>query len=81
MGAARVRRYTPDGGIERSLAVPAKNPTCVVFGGAAMDDLFITSSRQEMTPEELTHTPDAGSVYRVQRTGIQGVSDALFRDE
>jgi L-arabinonolactonase len=80
-GAARVRRYTPDGRIERSLALPAKNPTCVVFGGAAMDDLFITSSRQEMTPEELTHTPDAGSVYRVPRTGIQGVSDALFRDE
>ena len=80
-GAARVRRYTPAGDIDRSVALPAKNPTCVVFGGAAMDDLFITSSRQEMTPEELTHTPDAGSVYVVPRTGFQGVSDALFRDE
>jgi L-arabinonolactonase len=80
-GAARVRRYTPAGRLDRSLAVPAKNPTCVVFGGAAMADLFITSSRQEMTPEELTHTPDAGSVYRVPRTGFQGVPDALFRDE
>jgi sugar lactone lactonase YvrE len=79
-GAARVRRYTPAGRLDRSLAVPAKNPTCVVFGGVAMDDLFITSSRQEMTPEELTHTPDAGSVYRVARTGFQGVPDALFRD-
>ncbi len=79
-GAARVRRYTPDGQCDRSIALPAKNPTCVVFGGAAMDELFITSARQEMTPEELTHTPDAGSVYRVRRVGFQGIPDALFRD-
>jgi L-arabinonolactonase len=79
-GAARVRRYTPDGRIDRSIALPAKNPTCPVFGGADMDDLFVTSARQEMTPEELTHTPDAGSVYRVLHVGFQGVPDALFRD-
>jgi L-arabinonolactonase len=79
-GAARVRRYRPDGRIDRSIAVPAKNPTCVAFGGQRMDDLFITSARQEMTPAELTHTPDAGSVYRAARVGVQGVPDALFKD-
>jgi L-arabinonolactonase len=78
--AARVRRYTTDGRVERSIAVPAKNPTCVVFGGAGMDDLFITSARQEMTPEELARTPDAGSVYRCAGLGIHGVADALFKD-
>jgi sugar lactone lactonase YvrE len=45
-----------------------------------MDDLFITSARQEMTPEELAHTPDAGSVYRTANLGIRGVPDALFKD-
>jgi L-arabinonolactonase len=79
-GAARVRRYTPDGLLDRSIALPARNPTCVAFGGADMDDLFITSARQEMTPEELTRTPDAGSVYRAARIGAQGVADALFKD-
>ena len=77
-GTARVRRYTPDGRLDRSVALPAKNPTCPVFGGTAMDDLFISSARQEMTPEELTHTPDAGSVYRVSGSGFHGVPDALF---
>jgi len=79
-GAARVRRYTPDGVLDRSIAVPAKNPTCVAFGGRHLDDLFITSARQEMTPEELTHTPEAGSVYCVAGAGVQGVPDALFKD-
>jgi L-arabinonolactonase len=79
-GAARVRRYTPEGRIDRSIALPARNPTCVVFAGVDMDDLFITSARQEMTPEELTHTPDAGSVYRATRAGAGGVPDALFKD-
>ena len=79
-GAARVRRYTPDGVLDRSIAVPAKNPTCVAFGGRHLDHLFITSARQEMTPEELTHTPEAGSVYRVAAAGVQGVPDAPFKD-
>ncbi len=79
-GAARVRRYTPDGLLDRSIAVPAKNPTCVAFGGRHLEDLFITSARQEMTPEELTHTPEAGSVYCVAGAGVQGVPDALFKD-
>lgn len=79
-GAARVRRYTLDGRVERSIAVPARNPTCVVFGGSHEDELFITTARQEMTPEELAHTPDAGSVYRVGRVGVRGVPDALFKD-
>lgn len=79
-GAARVRRYTPDGRLDRAIALPARNPTCVVFGGADMDDLFITSARQEMTPEELARTPDAGSVYCAARTGVLGVPDALFKD-
>lgn len=79
-GAARVRRYTPDGRLDRAIALPARNPTCLVFGGADMDDLFITSARQEMTPEELARTPDAGSVYCAARTGVLGVPDALFKD-
>jgi L-arabinonolactonase len=79
-GAARVRRYTSEGRIERSIALPARNPTCVVFAGPAMDNLYVTSARQEMTPEELTHTPDAGSVYRAARAGVGGVPDALFKD-
>ena len=77
--AARVTRYTPEGRIDRVIAVPAKNPTCVAFGGANLDELYITSSRQEMTDGELAATPHAGGVYRAL-AGVAGMRDTLFKD-
>ena len=59
-----VRRYTPAGTLDREIAVPAKNPTCPAFGGRDLTELYVTSARQEMTPEELAARPDAGGVYR-----------------
>lgn len=77
--AARVRRYTPAGRIDRDIAVPARNPTCVVFGGSNLDELYITSARQEMSEAELAATPHAGGVYRAL-PGVAGLADALFKD-
>ncbi len=73
--AGAVRRYTPDGRIDRDVIVAAKNPTCPCFGGAAMDELYVTSARQAMTGDELARTPQAGGVYRAL-AGIQGVQDS-----
>lgn len=77
--AARVTRYTPEGRIDRDIAVPTKNPTCVAFGGANLDELYITSSRQEMTEGELAATPHAGGVYRAL-AGVAGMRDTPFKD-
>ena len=79
-GAAVIRRYRPDGTIEREIAVPAKNPTCVVFGGAALHELYITTARQEMSPMELERVPHAGGIYRADVTDVAGLRDAPFRD-
>ena len=43
-GAARVVRYTPEGKVDRVIAVPAKKPTCCAFGGTRLDTLYITSA-------------------------------------
>ena len=77
-GAGLVRRYAPDGRRLAEISVSAKNPTCVVFGGDALDDLYVTSSRQEMSDDELARTPEAGGVYRA-RVGARGVRDAAFK--
>lgn len=79
-GSACVRRYTADGQRVRSISVPAKNPTCPAFGGPDLGDLYVTSAREQTTPEELTRVPDAGSVYRAGAVGVRGVADALFED-
>jgi L-arabinonolactonase len=78
-GAAMVRRYTPSGSVDREIAVPAKNPTCPAFGGRDLTELYVTSARQEMTPEELAAMPDAGGVYAA-RPGVRGLPEARFRD-
>ena len=73
-----LRRYAPDGRVVSEIAVPARNATCVAFGGADLSDLYVTSSRQEMSDEELARTPDAGGVYRVAAVGVRGSPDAPF---
>jgi L-arabinonolactonase len=77
-GAGVVRRYRPDGALDREMSVPAKNPTCVVFGGAALNELFITSAREDMSPAELERTPQAGGVYRAVIERVRGLPDPAF---
>jgi L-arabinonolactonase len=79
-GAGMVRRYRRDGTIGREIAVPARNPSCVVFGGATMNELYITTARQDMSEAELDRTPAAGGIYRADVEDLHGLPDALFRD-
>jgi sugar lactone lactonase YvrE len=39
-----VRRYRPDGSLERELRLPAAQPTSVCLGGPQLQRLFITSA-------------------------------------
>ena len=77
-GAGVVRQYTPEGQLACEVVVPMKNPTCPVFGGAGLADLFVTSSRREMSTEELERSPQAGGVYRMS-PGAIGISDRPFK--
>ena len=78
-GAGLVRRFASDGRLLATVRVPAKNTTCIAFGGHNLADLYVTSARQEMSVDELEATPDAGGVYRAE-VGSLGVRDAPFRD-
>ncbi len=78
-GSAMVRRYTPRGAMDCAIGVPTKNPTCVVFGGSGLDELYVTSSRQEMSLEELESTQHAGGVYRAL-PGAIGIPDRKLKD-
>ena len=73
-----VRRFTPDGRLDRVVEIPAKNPTCPAFGGADLGTLYVTSSRQQHTPEELAAAPHAGGVFAVRIPGIRGIAETLF---
>jgi sugar lactone lactonase YvrE len=79
-GSGCVRRYNSTGAIDIVIEVPTQNPTCPAFGGPGYRDLFITSSRQELTTDQLQRTPHAGGVYHHRFDDVVGVADELFRD-
>jgi sugar lactone lactonase YvrE len=76
-GGGRVVRYTPDGRIDRAIALPVSNPTCCCFGGARLDILFVSSARQRLSAEQLAREPLAGSVFAV-RPGVSGLPEGRF---
>ncbi|MFI8435534.1 SMP-30/gluconolactonase/LRE family protein [Streptomyces sp. NPDC079020] len=60
-----LRRYTPDGRLERTVALPVPRPTSCAFGGRDLRDLYITSARTGCdAPPPLSGSllvlPDAG---------------------
>lgn len=69
-GSGRVARYLPDGRFDRAIDVPGLNTTCPAFGGAGLDQLFITTARQGLA------TPDShqGGTF-VATPGITGLAE------
>ena len=68
-GGGAVRRYTPDGRLDEVIEVPARLVTACTFGGAGLDELFITTSREGLEPGQ---DPLAGALFRCV-PGVVGV--------
>jgi sugar lactone lactonase YvrE len=76
-GAGRLVRYTPAGKVDRTIELPVANPTCCCFGGDRLDELFVTTARQRLTPDELAKQPLAGSMLAL-RPGVTGLPESRF---
>ena len=63
-----VRRYTPDGVLDRVVELPTTKVTACTFGGADLDQLFITTSREGVDPDDGA----AGSLFRAE-VGARGM--------
>jgi sugar lactone lactonase YvrE len=68
-GSGEVRRYTRDGRLDGIVQVAARKVTACTFGGQDLDQLFITTSREQLEPGD---DPLAGSLFRadVHVTGM-----------
>jgi sugar lactone lactonase YvrE len=75
--AGEVRRYTPAGELDTIVGVPASHSTSCCFGGPALDTLFITSARCDLTAEQLDAQPHAGAVFACQ-PGVTGLPSTPF---
>ncbi|MFC6301909.1 SMP-30/gluconolactonase/LRE family protein [Pseudomonas sp. CCM 7893] len=70
--AGLIHRFTPNGRLDRSLAVPVKKPSMCAFGGSRMDTLFVTSIRDDHSEQSL-----AGGVFALN-PGVQGLPESPF---
>ena len=70
----RVRRYRPDGELDGVVEVPAPKVTACTFGGERLDQLFVTTSRENNAPEAA-----AGSVFRAARRGRRAAGARVRR--
>ncbi|GAA4174377.1 SMP-30/gluconolactonase/LRE family protein [Gryllotalpicola koreensis] len=75
-GGGAVRRLDPvSGEVTAEVSVPgATNTSAAAFGGASLDTLYITTSRQHLAEDA---EPAAGAVFAVQ-PGVRGVALPAF---
>jgi sugar lactone lactonase YvrE len=59
------------------IEMPVARPTSCAFGGAALDELYITSASINLTAEQRAAQPHAGGVF-VCRTGVVGLPASEF---
>jgi sugar lactone lactonase YvrE len=69
-----VYRYSADGVLDEQLSVPARKVTACTFGGEHLDQLFITTSQENIDTRE---DPLAGSLFCAD-VGVKGLPVRLF---
>jgi sugar lactone lactonase YvrE len=73
----RIVRYRPDGQIDRSIALPVTNPTCLAFGGRDLKTLYVTTARKFLSDAQLAAEPLAGALLAIEGAG-QGLPEHRF---
>ncbi len=73
VAAGRLRRYLPDGTLERIIELPFSNPTKPVFGGPGLATLYITSTQLAMQCFMKPTAPN-GAIYALE-PGFSGVAE------
>jgi L-arabinonolactonase len=72
----KVVQFRPDGALERVIDMPVKCPASVVFGGAALDKLYVTS----LSPAFLgrAEAPLDGCTFVIEGLGVTGLPEPRY---
>ncbi|GAA1765258.1 SMP-30/gluconolactonase/LRE family protein [Luedemannella helvata] len=68
---ARVCRFDPTGALTTTVHLPVDLVTSCCFGGAELDQLFISTSTENMSADAISRAPAAGGIFML-RTGWRG---------
>ena len=70
-GGWAVRRYAPDGTLDRVIRFPVAHTSSVAFGGPDLDELYVTTAWHLLSEEDRAAQPLAGGLFRC-RPGVRG---------
>ena len=71
-------RYSPDGNVDRSIDMPVRKVTSVMFGGPNLDVLYVTSMARPPLPRFPGDGILRGSLFAVKGLGVRGLPEARF---
>lgn len=74
---AAIRRYRPDGTLDRVVPMPVTQVTKCAFGGPDLMDLYVTTAWIDLDATERARQVTAGGVFRL-RPGVGGVAPTPF---
>ncbi|AZB44145.1 SMP-30/gluconolactonase/LRE family protein [Bacillus sp. FJAT-42376] len=76
---SRVSRWNPDTGEKlEEVHLPVSQVTCCTFGGKDLDELYITTGRENLEGEELAKQPLAGAIFKY-KTDTKGVKSNRYK--
>lgn len=74
----RLKRYAPDGSLEREIHFPVRQTSAVCFGGEDLGDMYVTSSATDKADKlmppgyDVTAAPRGGGLFSLRLEGIRG---------
>lgn len=74
----RIKRYAPDGRLERDVLLPVSQTCAVAFGGDRQEDIYVTTSAgtgaDSIAPPGYDFSrPRGGGLYRLRIPGVRGL--------
>ncbi len=72
-----VRRFSPEGERLGTIRMPVSRPTSCVFGGAGLEQLYVTSASIGLDERALEMQPNAGGLFMVA-SGVRGLADVPY---
>ena len=60
---SRVVRYAPDGSVDATISLPARQPSCVSFVGPELDRMVITSAYKGLDDAVVKAEPSNGAIF------------------
>jgi sugar lactone lactonase YvrE len=78
ISAGVLNRWSPEGGLDRSIPLPCSNPTAPCFGGPDLKTIFVTSLRHDLPPDVLAAKPLSGGIFAVP-VDVPGVPISRYR--